>query len=205
MSNEIDEINEINNDSTSIEIKDSFGTRLINFFKQQKALPPANGVVKTNASMSSLIGLGNLRATLIRMGSAVQNFFTPKKEVEPQTTLEAHVVGDNPKTRDDNQPSQDPLRDKQSPNQHIVIPQPKTATIPVVTSPQIQKATLTVEEIDVATVDNPKKESLTVENIDVDNSKATTQTDQNKLNQSRQITTDTNSSPTHEQIDDEGR
>ncbi|MBR3614347.1 MAG: hypothetical protein IKL55_04120 [Clostridia bacterium] len=148
MNNEIDEKNELD-DSASIEIKEGFFSKLFNSFGR-KALPPANGTVKTNASMSSLMARGSLRAALINIGNKIQNVFTPPKETTPTNTLSAHVIGetkkedvsiDKTKTDDENILSAEQPR--------VYIPTPKSTAVNRRTTVLNNNSNISVEEINV--------------------------------------------------------
>ena len=127
MNNEIDKDNETY-ESPSVEVKEGFFSKLFNSFRRQ-ALPPGDGAVKTNVSMSSLMARGSLRATLINLGNKIQNVFTPKKEVTPKSTLSAHVIGDN-KSKDENAIDKTKADDESvlsAEQPRVFIPQNKTA------------------------------------------------------------------------------
>ena len=158
----------------SFKTKDSFFSKLFSSFGR-KALPPADGVIRTNASMSSLMARGSLRASLINLGNKIQNIFTPKKELEPQNTLTAQVVSENDKTKieidktkfDDKNilPSEQSKNDKTkneidktkfddknilpSEQSKIVIPTPKNVVKNTSIINNNQPPKLTVEEINI--------------------------------------------------------
>lgn len=158
MNNEIDKDNE-SYESPSIEVKEGFFSKLFNSFRRQ-ALPPGDGAVKTNASMSSLMARGSLRATLINLGNKIQNVFTPKKEVTPKSTLSAHVIGDN-KSKDENAIDKTKADDESvlsAEQPRVFIPQNKTAVASRATTvmnenpePKLEVADMDTESIIDAT------------------------------------------------------
>ena len=158
MNNEIDKDNE-SYESPSIEVKEGFFSKLFNSFRRQ-ALPPGDGAVKTNVSMSSLMARGSLRATLINLGNKIQNVFTPKKEVTPKSTLSAHVIGDN-KSKDENAIDKTKADDESvlsAEQPRVFIPQNKTAVASRATTvmnenpePKLEVADMDTESIIDAT------------------------------------------------------
>lgn len=158
MNNEIDKDNE-SYESPSVEVKEGFFSKLFNSFRRQ-ALPPGDGAIKTNVSMSSLMARGSLRATLINLGNKIQNVFTPKKEVTPKSTLSAHVIGDN-KSKDENAIDKTKADDESvlsAEQPRVFIPQNKTAVASRATTvmnenpePKLEVADMDTESIIDAT------------------------------------------------------
>lgn len=162
MNNEIHD-NEMYN-STSIEIKESFFSKLFSSFGR-KALPSADGVVRTNASMSSLIARGSLRASLINIGNKIQNIFTSKKEIEPQSTLTAQVIGENYKSETEVEKTLEDENSLYSEQPKIVIPTTKTIVRNTSIINNNQPPKLTVEKIDIdsdAILENAKIDNNTL-------------------------------------------
>ena len=153
MNNEIDKDNE-SYESPSVEVKEGFFSKLFNSFRRQ-ALPPGDGAVKTNVSMSSLMARGSLRATLINLGNKIQNVFTPKKEVTPKNTLSAHVIGDN-KSKDESAIDKTKADDESvlsAEQPSVFIPQNKTAVASRATTVMNSEPEhLEVEEIDTESI-----------------------------------------------------
>lgn len=150
MSNEIEEKDDIY-DSASIEVKEGFFSKLFSSFGR-KALPPASGVVKTNASISSLMARGSFRAALVNIGNRIQNVLAPKKEVAPASTLSAHVIGESNKDEnslDQNKSNEEAVLSTEQPRVFIPTAKTATATRSTTVMNNTPAKNLAVEEIEV--------------------------------------------------------
>ena len=180
MNNEIDETNK-QDDSTSIEIKEGFFSKLFSSFGR-KALPPANQPVKTNASIRSLMIGGNLRAALINLGDRLQNIFTPKKEAQPASTLSAHVIGESSKDKnsiDKTKTDDEAVLSAEQPR--VFIPQNKSVATSRTTSVMnsVSNQELSVEEIELDSDNVIKTADLAIDETKLVDEKENTQTQQN--------------------------